>query len=82
MKKLSVSELLRLACIYAEQDRIGLLDAYRGCNSPEDVNFKEELTELIKQLRDYRIKRWGKSAIDILDEATSQSYLNMKTYDE
>lgn len=70
MKKYATSELLRLACIYAEQDRLGLIDAYSGCDSPEDEAMKAEWTEYVKQLRAYRLKRWGKTQFEkIVDEA-------------
>lgn len=38
VKRLSVSELLRLACLYAEQDRRSWLDAMRNCTGAEDAD--------------------------------------------
>lgn len=67
-KKLTVDEMTRLAFVYAEQDRIGLLDAYSGCDSAEDVQFKAELRALIKQMREYRVKRWGKTQFEQITE--------------
>lgn len=59
MTKLKVSELLRLACIYAEDDRLGYADAYPA-GAPE----RAEALDLVRQLRAYRTKRWGKSKLE------------------
>lgn len=56
-EKRSVSELLRLACVYAEQDRYG----YSLCDAGEDG---KEAAKLAKELRFYREKRWGESKYD------------------
>jgi hypothetical protein len=61
---MKLEELLRLACIYAERDQLALLDAHRLCNSPGDKRFKKGIANFIKQLRRYRIKRWGLTALE------------------
>jgi hypothetical protein len=58
-EKLSVSELLRLACIYAEDDRQGFADAYA-----KDTPERAEALDLVRQLRAYRLKRWGKTKLE------------------
>jgi len=59
MASIPHGELLRLACIYAEQDRIGFIDAYG-----EDELEAVEATEFLKQLRAYRKKRWGNTQLE------------------
>lgn len=68
MKKLSVDELLRLACIYAERDQEEYTRAITG------VGMEEELAEteaFIKQLREYRLKRWGATKLEAAMEAAT-----------
>jgi len=67
-KNLSVDELLRRACNYAEQDRVGFLAAMEPCRGGGDDELIAETEQFIKQLRAYRRKRWGKSTSDTLDE--------------
>lgn len=56
-KKLAVDELLRLACIFAEQDRETFIEAYEKMpNDPARL----EAEDVLKQIRAYRKKRWGK----------------------
>jgi len=55
--KRSVSELLRLACIYAEQDRIGMAH----CDGGEEG---KKAAQLAKEIRAYRLKRWGRTALE------------------
>jgi beta-mannanase len=59
MKKMPVDELLRLACIHAEQDLYGLVNAW-GADSPEG----KEYHELWKHIHNYRMKRWGTTALE------------------
>lgn len=68
-KKLSVDEMLRLACIYAEQDRESLIAAHSHMqDDPACVRAKE----FLEQLREYRKRRWGKKiARDAFDGAKS-----------
>jgi hypothetical protein len=56
-KKWSVSELLRLACIYAEQDRMAMAEADGG-------EYGQEAKQLALAIRKYRIKRWGTTALE------------------
>lgn len=65
--KLPVSELLRLACIYAEQDRAGMLRALHD-GDPE----KNEVRAFLKQLRAYRLKRWGKTKLEHFIETATE----------
>lgn len=56
--KLAVSELTRLAFLWAEQDRQGLVEAYpRNSTEPAVV----EARNMVNQLRAYRLKRWGRT---------------------
>lgn len=64
MKKIPVKRLQELAFVWAEQDRAGLADAW-GYETPEG---KKALDEA-KQLREYRLKRWGKSRRDYFDDS-------------
>ncbi len=64
MRKRTVSELTRLAFIYAEQDRLGYADAVRQ----SDPEWYTEAMQLVKEMRAYRMKRWGKSRNDALEE--------------
>ncbi len=68
-------ELLRQACLYAEQDRESFLEAYKRMPSdPVAVEAKKYL----KRLRAYRQKRWGKSKIEtILDEAKAKDVTDL-----
>ncbi len=66
-KKLSVDELLRCACIYAELDREGFVAAHDNMpNDPAAVKARAFLEEL----RAYRIKRWGKTDLEVIFEET------------
>lgn len=55
---MTASQLLRLACIYAEQDRRGLAEAYG--DGPEH----DEALALADQFREYRLKRWGRTQLE------------------
>lgn len=61
VKRLSVSELLRLACCYAEQDRESWLQAMSNCTGPEDRDLVKDQEAFLEQLREYRRRRWGES---------------------
>lgn len=70
--KLRVSELLRRACIYAEADRRHFADC-NAIGSPERAEAEAEA----KQLHDYRVKRWGitrhesmEQGCDVIDART------------
>lgn len=63
-KKLTIDEMLRLACIYAENDRIAWLSSIDKC---EGEYYEKERTEtllFIDAVRTYRIKRWGRTKQD------------------
>ena len=62
--KLSVSELLRLACIYAERDQEELLCAHEHLDDEESERVKQEIRDFLAQLRYYRLKRWGKTRLE------------------
>lgn len=65
---LSISELLRLACIYAEAFEVEFLTAIKGT----DQELEKETADFIRQLRKYRLKRWGKTKLEVvLDSATA-----------
>lgn len=58
-EKLSVSEMLRLACIHAEYDRRDFADCNKK-DSPEAI----EATALADALHKYRMKRWGRTMFE------------------
>lgn len=60
-KPLSIDELLRIACIYAERDQQELVAAYKGM---EDEEIVIETKAFLAQLRAYRLKRWGKTRLE------------------
>jgi hypothetical protein len=62
---MSTDEMLRLACIYAEQDRDAFVDAY-GKDIKQPV--VREAIVFLSQLRAYRKKRWGKTKMEGLME--------------
>jgi hypothetical protein len=59
MPRLTIDELTRLAFIYGEQDRMGLADA---CGF--DTRDGKRALSVAKQMRAYRMKRWGKTALE------------------
>lgn len=59
LMKTKIDELTRLAFVWAEQDRQSLADCY-----PEGAKEKKKHRAEAKQLRDYRIKRWGYTKLD------------------
>lgn len=69
-KKLSTSELLRRACLYAEQDRLGMIDAYGNDDSEEEVRKSKAF---LKQLQTYRLRRWGKTQMEVMAEEAAES---------
>jgi hypothetical protein len=76
MSKLSVNELLRLACLYAERDQEGFIDAMSDLipdkpGQPEDEDNKAAIRDaeaFVKQIRAYRLKRWARTEADTLRE--------------
>lgn len=60
MAKMAISEMLRLACIYAVQDREGYLHAIEGT----DDELEAETKQFIKELEAYRLKRWGRTELE------------------
>ena len=62
-KKYTVDELLRLACIYAQQDR----ETLAGCCA-EDDPAGIEARNLAQQIAAYRLKRWGKTKLESVME--------------
>lgn len=62
-KRLTVDELLRLACLYAEQHQLDYAVAIAGTGDDWDET-KAETEQFIKQVRAYRLKRWGKTKLE------------------
>lgn len=56
--KIKTDELLRLACLFAETDRESYLDAIAHTKDTKEI---EETTAFLKQLRAYRLRRWGET---------------------
>lgn len=71
--KLSVDELLRLACVYAEQDRQGFLGA---CSHMLDDPAAVAAKHYLGQLREYRKKRWGKTELEDRLEKGAERKMN------
>lgn len=66
-KKLTVDEMLRLACCYAERDQEAFLAAMDNCRGrAEDDEIIARAEEFIKKVRAYRLKRWGKTRLEAL----------------
>lgn len=71
-KKYPVDELLRLACLHAEAS----IETGIQCYLTQEQADAEE--NLLQQLRAYRIKRWGKTAVDAAYEgAETVSYVEL-----
>lgn len=66
---MKIDEMLRLACIYAEQDRAAYLDAWSGCNDDGAEKIKSECRAFIKKVRAYRLKRWGKTNLRLKERS-------------
>lgn len=66
--KFTVSEMLRLACLYAEQDREAFIDA--SSHMPDDPAYREAVA-FLRELRAYRRRRWGRCGPDVLDDCKS-----------
>lgn len=69
-KKLTLAQrreddLLRRACLHAESDIEGWLDALRHATDAATVELREEQTAFLKRLKKYRRKRWGLSKVEI-----------------
>lgn len=62
-KKRSVSQLLFLACVYAEQDRRGMAGADQGEAGAKAL-------QLARELHAYRVKRWGRTAFEAMMDNT------------
>lgn len=74
MKKLSVDELTRLAFVWAEQDRSSLAQCW-----PKGSLERQEAAEEANQLRQYRLKRWGRTLGDAaLESVKSMPILKLK----
>jgi hypothetical protein len=74
MKKYTVTQLLRRACIYAERERELYLDSVRGVKDYEE-DYKEEL-EFLNQLKEYRRGRWGKTGEEKFLETVTPIVIN------
>ena len=61
VKKLPIDELLRLACIYAETDREEYQRSIEGAGMEDE---KAKTAAFLKQLREYRLKRWGRTSLE------------------
>lgn len=72
-KRIPVDELTRLAFIYAQQDREAML----SCVSESSDEYKK-VEELVEQLRNYRLKRWGRTKFECdFDNARSVSVVEL-----
>jgi hypothetical protein len=69
---MSVDELTRLAFIYAEQDRRGFAEAWRGA----DEKIVKETMALVKSLRDYRVRRWGRTKFEAAFDGAKSANLD------
>lgn len=74
MKKTQEDELTRMAFLWAEQDRSSLADCW-PLGSPE----RAEAREQAKQLRDYRLQRWGKTKLEgLIERSTPKNISQLK----
>ena len=75
VRRLRVDELTRLAFVWAEQDRAGLADAW-----PRGSSERAECLDMVRQLRAYRMKRWGRTKLEaVLGSAKAVAVGDMKT---
>lgn len=59
MKRYSIDELMRLAFIWAEQDRDAMADAWPRASAESKHAAFQAL-----QLRNYRLKHWGRTKLE------------------
>lgn len=65
-KPLPVSELLRLACVYAEANEREHLRCIADTGDEDEI---AKTRAFIWQIRDYRLRRWGKTRLEaVMDE--------------
>lgn len=60
-RKIAVGELLRLACVYAENDQRDFLEAIRDTDDQEMI---ARTKQFVDQIRAYRLKRWGRTKLE------------------
>ena len=60
---MSIDELTRCAFIWAEQDRSSLVQCYDDRDSQKAIHQNQ-----VKQLRAYRLKKWGRTAMEAIEE--------------
>jgi hypothetical protein len=70
---LPIKELIRLALVYAEQDRLSFSHAVR-LSDPDEY---EQALDLVKQFNAYRLRRYGKTPLE-----TSLEDADPKTLEE
>lgn len=77
---MTANDLLRLACIYAERDQQAFARAIANCSKyPGRAKDQKATAKFLKELRAYRIKRWGKTQIEkLVDEMLSVSVTEAK----
>ena len=69
MPRMSDDELLRRACLYAERDQEAFVEAY--AHMLNDPAAKKAIS-FLRQLRAYRLKRWGRTKLEkLMGEADS-----------
>lgn len=74
MKKMKVSELIRRALYFAQQDRLALADAYSDVPNSKE---REEALREADQFKQYRIKRFGRTEYEReLDERVKMMKLS------
>jgi bacterioferritin (cytochrome b1) len=72
--KKSVQELIRLALIYAQQDRESYLESIKGCGA-DYASDKAETEQLINQFKHLRLKRFGKTRLEAIIERSKPKTL-------
>ncbi len=71
---MKTTELTRLAFIWAEQDRSSLADAW-----PKGSDEAKKAALQAKQLRDYRMRRWGRTMLESMcDKAKSKNLKDIR----
>ena len=62
MRKLPIDELLRLACIYAEEYQLEFLRCISNAGKDDSEVIKTKA--FLQQIREYRMRRWGRTQLE------------------
>ncbi len=82
MARMTDKELIRLAMIYAEQDRESFLEAIAHCKDTEYRKLRSDTESLVRQFKAYRQKHYGESMRDRLDGAKMVTIAELRAAQE